>query len=187
MVPVEILGMQLDHDIGASVVLLGESNEITRVLPIFIGPAEATAIAIGLADVSPPRPGTHDLLLDVMAASGSRLLAVEVVGLEHGTFLAELEVETPAGVRRIDSRPSDAIALAVRLDVPIMAAVDVLDEAAVVVEPEDASLSEEEIERAVAEFHSFLESAEPADFEGSPDVEEPPDATHVDEPDNEEE
>ncbi len=183
MVPVEILGMQVDRESGASVVLLGESNEVTRVLPIFIGPAEATAIAIGLTDVTPPRPGTHDLLLDVMAAGGSELLAVEVVALEHGTFLAELEVETPSGVQRIDARPSDAIALAVRLGVPIMAAVDVLDEAAVVVEHEDAALSEEEIERAIVEFQDFLESAEPADFAGPPDTEKP----DTDEPDHDQE
>lgn len=183
MVPVEILGMQVDRESGASVVLLGESNEVTRVLPIFIGPAEATAIAIGLADVTPPRPGTHDLLLDVMAAGGSELLSVEVVALERGTFLAELEVETAGGVQRIDARPSDAIALAVRLGVPIMAAVDVLDAAAVVVEREDAALSEEEIEHVIAEFQDFLESTEPADFVSPPDIGEP----GTGEPDHEEE
>ncbi len=165
MVPVQIVGLHVDPASGVSVVLLGELGEVKRVLPIFIGPAEASAIAVGLSGVVPSRPLTHDLLLDVLRTSRSTLDAVEVTELRQGTFLADLVVSSADGEQRISARPSDGIALAVRCAARISVADQVLDDAAV---PVDHNVGEpfadEEVEEIVADFQRFLASAEPADF-----------------------
>jgi bifunctional DNase/RNase len=144
---------------------LSESGDATRVLPIMIGPAEAQAIVLGASGVAPPRPLTHDLLLDVLRALGAELLAVEVTELRDGTFFAELVVETAAGIERVSSRPSDGIALAVRVDTPLSVAAEVLESAAVEVEHEvQEGFTDEEIESIVGDFQEFLATASPADF-----------------------
>lgn len=172
MVPVDVYGVHLDPSSGASLVLLGERTDGVRVLPIFIGPGEAQSIAIGLAGVTTPRPMTHDLMLDALRMVGVEITAVEVTELRDGTFFAELQMTTPGGERRLSARPSDGLALAVRLGIPISVERAVLDEAGIEVErDEDQPFSEEEIERVVGEFQDFLARAEPADF-GRPD--EPP-------------
>ena len=73
MIPVDILGLHVDPTMGATIVLLGEGNDVNRVLPIFIGPLEATSIAVGLDPEGPPRPLTHDLMLEVVEALRERL------------------------------------------------------------------------------------------------------------------
>lgn len=134
MIPVQIFGLHVDPGSGASVVLLGEvggGHEVTRVLPIFIGPAEATAIVIGLSGVQPPRPGTHDLLAEVLRIGHLELSGVEVTGLHDGAFHADLLLNTPEGPRRMSARPSDGIALAIRCGAGIAVAGEVLNDAAV--------------------------------------------------------
>lgn len=175
MVPVDIYGVHLDPSSGASLVLLGERTVGVRVLPIFIGPSEAQSIAIGLAGVVTPRPLTHDLMLDALRMAGVELTAVDVTELRDGTFFAELEMNTPDGQQRLSARPSDGLALAVRVGVPISVERSVLDEAGIDVErDENEPFSEEEIERVVSEFHDFLARAEPADFgePGESDIDE---------------
>ncbi|NND73735.1 MAG: bifunctional nuclease family protein [Ilumatobacter sp.] len=177
MVPVQILGVYLDPNSGSSIVLLGEPSDVTRVLPIFIGPAEAQAIAIGIAEVEMPRPGTHDLMVEIINRWHARLVEVDVTELRDGTFFAELELATADGTQRVSSRPSDGIALAVRVGAPIMVAQRVLDTAAVGVERgDDEPFDAAQIEAIVAEFQDFLATAEPEDFgaPGGPPAEETP-------------
>lgn len=170
MVPVTIVGLQLNPN-EASVVVLAESSDASRVLPILIGPAEARAIAIAVAGIELPRPGTHDLMLAVLEDVSCRLEEIAVTELIDGTFYAEVSVESHAGRRRVSARPSDAIALAVRVDAPIHVHSGVLDAAAVSIEHEAGEpLSSEEIDAVVDEFHQLLEDASPEDF-----VDPPPD------------
>lgn len=165
MIPVELLGLQVETTTGAPIALLRETDDPHRVLPVFIGTPEAMAIAIGLEGTTAERPLTHDLLIDVLDGADTRLERVDVTALRGGTYHAELELRGPEGARRISSRPSDAIALAVRLHAPMFASEDVLQEAGVtVVEAGPEILDPEEIDSAVEEFTSFLEEVDPADF-----------------------
>lgn len=164
MVPVTIVGIQLDPA-STSVVLLAESPDARRVLPILIGPSEARAIAMAVAGLEPPRPGTHDLLLAVLAEVGCRLEDVAITELVDGTFHAELFVESAEGLRCVSARPSDAMALAVRTAAPIHVRAEVFDEAGIDVERQPgADLSDEEIEQVVSEFRSLLADADPEDL-----------------------
>lgn len=165
MVAVHIVGLQLDPESGIPVVLLA-ADPVTRVLPIIIGGAEAQSIALAAAGVVLPRPGTHDLMIDLLEHVDCRLEEVAVTELTNGTFFAELFVETPAGLRRISARPSDGIALAVRAGVPIFVNAQVLDDAGIDVLHEiDKPFSEEEIESIVEEFQQGLASVQPSDFD----------------------
>lgn len=164
MIAVQIVGMQLEPVSGVPVVLLGETTTPTRVLPIMIGTHEARSIA--LAGVELYRPGTHDLMVDVLEHVGSRLEEVSVTELVDGTFFAELFVEAPSGLHRISARPSDGIALAVRTGVPISVHADVLDAAAVAVHDESAApFTEEDIDDIVDRFQGYLATAQPSDFD----------------------
>lgn len=179
MVPLEVLGVQADPAQGTPVVLLQEAEEPHRVLPIFVGAPEAISIAIGLQHAETARPLTHDLLIDVLANTDARLERVEVVGVDDGVFLAELELAGPGGTRRISSRPSDAIALAVRLGLPMYASEQVLDEAGAVLvlrargdddlEVIEAlgpgtPLDDDAIEAEIGQWRDFLDTLDPSDF-----------------------
>ena len=128
MVNMTIFGLALDETNKAPILVLKGEDE-TSVLPIWIGAMEAMAISMALNKVDFPRPMTHDLLLNVIAQLDSKLVRIEVTDIEKGMFFAELVVETEKGVKRIDSRPSDAIALAVRAECPILVADKVVSEA----------------------------------------------------------
>lgn len=191
MILMEVLGLQVEAVSGAPLVLLRETDDPHRVLPVFIGPNEAVAIAIGIQHATTERPSTHDLLVDVLGELGADLRRVDVTELRDGTFIAEIELRDRAGsVRRVSARPSDAIALAVRVDAPVFAAEAVLDEAGAELqvqddddetpdEPERARaepvLSEDEIEHEVAEFRRALASVQPEDFREPEDPREPED------------
>lgn len=162
MVEMELLGVKLELPSNTPVVMLREVEGRRRVLPIFIGLPEANAIAFALDGVVPPRPLTHDLLCNVLEETGWRLDQVVVTALTEGTFYAELHLQGPAGAQVVSSRPSDAIALAVRVGAPIFAAESVVDEAAAEVEePEEG---EADSEAVVEEFRSFIENVNPEDF-----------------------
>lgn len=115
------------------VVILKQKNS-DRYLPIWIGPAEADAIAVRLQEVSVSRPLTHDLLHNVIGELGGAIDHVIVSGLDHDTFFAKISVTRSGETVQIDSRPSDALALAVRAKVPIYADDDVLERAGVQLE-----------------------------------------------------
>jgi uncharacterized protein len=183
MRPVDVLGLNVERANGAPLVLLREQDAPHRVLPIFIGAPEAIAIAYALNDDTPPRPLTHDLLATLLDSIHAHIDHVELTELHEGTFHAELTVHGPNGERRLDSRASDAIALALRADAPVLASEDVLDQAGailalvtdddVVVVEEDAT-SEQAIDEEVARFRSFLDDLDPTQFDTRPSPTEPP-------------
>src|SRR5919202_1632106 len=135
------------------IVLLREANGQHRVLPIFIGPVEATAIAFALQGVTTPRPMTHDLLRDLLNALGVAVERIVITELRDRTFYAEIQMTNNGAGCKVSSRPSDAIALAARLNTPIFADEAVLDEAAVPVTDDEDDDHEDEVER----FREFLE------------------------------
>ncbi len=149
------------------VVILKEKG-MERYLPIWIGPAEADAIAVRLQEVAVARPLTHDLLRSVIDALGARISSIIVNDLANDTFYARVLLDVDGRSIEIDSRPSDAIALAVRAEVPIYAEETVLDKAGVVLDGEKAmdknTVDPEELEKMSA-FREFIESLDLDDFE----------------------
>lgn len=195
MVLVEIFGLQIEATSGAPLVLLREVDDPHRLLPIFIGGSEALAIARGLQGVTAERPLTHDLLVQLLERTGNRLEDVAVTDLRNGTFFAELRLEGRNGRRVLTSRPSDALALAVRVGAPVYAAEAVLDEAGAVLQPAEGDESDDPrlaptltgpaADEVVAEFRGFLDQLDPADFlEGGHQADPPgPSADQPDGPD----
>jgi hypothetical protein len=149
---VEVLGVRVEMPSNQPIVLLREV-EGDRYLPIWIGATEATAIAYVQQGVVPPRPLTHDLLKDVIDALDRSLTEVRITRLEDGVFFAELHLSEGVVV---SARPSDAIALALRMSSPIEVDDAVLDEAGVIIPNEE----EDEVER----FREFLDQVTPEDF-----------------------
>ncbi len=117
-------------------VVILKQKDGDRYLPIWIGPAEADAIAVRLQEVAVPRPLTHDLLHNVLSELGGRIEHIIVSGLDHDTFFAKIIVAANGRTVAIDSRPSDALALAVRAKVPIYAEDAVLEKAGVQLDKE---------------------------------------------------
>lgn len=157
----ELLGVRLELPANAPVVLLREQEGERRVLPIYIGPEEARAIALALEGVETPRPMTHDLLRDLLAALDATVAGITVTELREATFFAEIELRSAGGTVRVSSRPSDAVALAVRVGAPIFASEEVLAEAAM---PAAEEADEEEQEEIVDQFREFLDEVNPEDF-----------------------
>lgn len=156
----ELLGVRLELPANAPVVLLRERGAGRRVLPIYIGPEEAKAIALALDGVATPRPMTHDLMRDLLASLGASVQRVVLTELRDSTFFAEVELALAGQVHRVSSRPSDAIALAVRVEAAIFASEAVLDDAATPA----ADGQPEEQDQIVDEFRHFIESVNPEDF-----------------------
>ncbi len=118
MVEMKVFGLALDEESQVPVLVLKDKDEKT-VLPIWIGAMEAMAISLALNGVKLPRPMTHDLLLSAIQALEGTVVGVNVVSLKEGTYYAEVEVDHGGKRKRIDCRPSDGIALALRAEVPI--------------------------------------------------------------------
>jgi bifunctional DNase/RNase len=115
-------------------VVLLRQTDVERYLPIWIGPYEAEAITVALQEVEMIRPLTHDLLRNVFSVFGGKILRVEIVSLKEDIFYGNIVVEKDGKTLEIDARPSDAIALAVRVHVPILVSREVMDTAAIVPE-----------------------------------------------------
>lgn len=151
------------------VVILKE-KAAERYLPIWIGPAEADAIAVKLQEVTVPRPLTHDLLGSVIETLGASVNSIIVNDLRNDTFFAKIMLTSNGKEIEVDSRPSDAIALAVRLKVPIYAEENVLEKAGIVIDPETGKpapareIPPEELEQMSA-FRDFIESLDLSDFD----------------------
>ena len=150
-----VVGVRVELPSNQPIVLLREV-EGDRYLPIWIGAVEATAIAYEQQGVKPARPLTHDLLRDVLAALQAPLNAVEIVELKENVFYADLLIGD--NNLRVSARPSDSIALALRVGAPIRCAEQVLSEAGIVIPDEQ----EDEVEK----FREFLEQVRPEDFAG---------------------
>ena len=154
--------MRVELPANTPMVVLREQEGRHRLLPIMIGSPEASAIHNALEGVVPQRPLTHDLMVNVVAALGAELESVIVTEVRDHTFFAELHLRTNGGPKVISSRPSDALALAVRTGTPIYANEDLLDEAALDAPDE---MAEQEEEAILDEFRDFLEEINPEDFE----------------------
>ncbi|MDK2957766.1 MAG: uncharacterized protein PWQ57_3264 [Desulfovibrionales bacterium] len=128
MVEMQVFGLALDEDSQVPVLILKDKEE-KSVLPIWIGAMEAMAISLALNKVAFPRPMTHDLLLNALTVLEGKVLRIEITSLEEGTYFAEIVVQQGEVERRIDSRPSDAIALALRAEAPILVNETVLESA----------------------------------------------------------
>ena len=128
MVKVDIFGLALDEKSKSPILVLKDETD-ARVLPIWIGAMEAMSISMAINRIPFHRPMTHDLLLNVIRDMGGVVVKVEISNIENGTFFAEIVVSMGDEIKRIDSRPSDAIALAVRAECPIFVGEAVLEEA----------------------------------------------------------
>jgi len=150
-----------------------------RYLPIWIGPAEADAIAVKLQGVNVPRPLTHDLLCQVIDSLGASINSIIVSDLKSDTFYAKVILNVDGGQIEVDSRPSDALALAVRAEVPIYADEGVMDKAGIILDEEtgkpvvdeteealgkDRKVSEEEMKKLSA-FYDFINTLDMDDFD----------------------
>jgi len=167
MLSVDLVGIQLDPSTGASVLVLREHDAPHRMLPIVVGGAEAASIALAAQGQVMPRPMTHDVMATLVESFDGHLDAVELVDLREGAFVANLAVSGPTGELRLDTRPSDAIALAVRLHAPLFVSEHVLDEAGA--QPAPAVLDDAEIDAEVGQFRDFLDRLDPGDFVAGPD------------------
>ena len=157
-VPMSVTGVRVELPSNTPIVLLREQTGV-RFLPIWVGTVEAMAISSALEGAEPPRPQTHDLI--VTEALGARAVRVVVTELRDSVYFADLVFERDGEEIVVSSRPSDAIALAVRNGMPVFASQAVLDEAGIEIETEtEEEASEEEIER----FRELLEGITVDDF-----------------------
>lgn len=166
MVQVRVIGVALDPAQQHVVLLkpVDDGRGEGQVLPVWIGAQEAMSILVAVERASVPRPLAHDLMTAMLREVEASVERVEVTRVEDGTYYAEITLATPGGVRVLDARPSDAVALASRVDAPMFVADDVLAEAGV---PDEAVevLPGPEDDR-VAEFRRFLDDVDPEDFQG---------------------
>ncbi|MFN8389262.1 MAG: bifunctional nuclease family protein [Bdellovibrionota bacterium] len=159
-----VAGLVLDPSTNAPIVILKDANSDTC-LPIWIGLAEATAIASALKKVEVQRPMTHDLLKDVIDQLGGRVIKIVVTSLRENTFLANIEIACGEALNIIDSRPSDAIALAVRTNCPILVSSQVLEQAQVTLVAVNPTGNEEDIEFKTVEEGGESQSTNFANIE----------------------
>lgn len=141
-VQVDIIGLSTSPSSGGAYALVLGEIDGNRRLPIIIGAFEAQAIALELEKIQPPRPMTHDLLRDLFDGIGAEVLDVVIDELRDGTFFAKIRFIHDGEESQLDSRPSDAVALAVRVDAPIYVAPSVLEEAGIPSEDEVAEAEE---------------------------------------------
>ncbi len=161
MVPLELVGVRVEVPANTPMVLLREQEGRHRLLPIYIGSPEASAIHYALEGLDPPRPLTHDLFLNVLGELGAEIERVVVTEMRERTFFAELHLTTANGNKVVSSRPSDAIALAVRCAAPLFASEELIDELG----QEPPEEPEESAEEIIDEFKDFIENVSPEDFE----------------------
>ncbi len=156
MIELELVGVRVELPHNQPIVLLKERAG-DRFLPIWIGAVEATSIAFALQGVVTSRPMTHDLMRDLLSNLEVSVDRIVVTELREGTFYAEIRMTSDGESVTVSSRPSDAIALAVRATVPIFADESVLEEAGI-------HIDEEEESDEVEQFKEFLEQVTPEDF-----------------------
>ncbi len=165
MVEMHLAAVRVELPTNTPILLLQEADGARRTLPIYIGAAEATAIAYALQGVQTARPMTHDLMRDLLEELGASLDSVVITELRDSTFYAELRLTLGGRQHAVSSRPSDAIALAVRLGTTIYAD-DALIDAEGVVLAADAEEDAEppEAEELVEQFSEFIKTIRPEDF-----------------------
>lgn len=159
MVEMELAAIRVELPSNTPVVLLRETGDGGRTLPILIGHQEANAIAFAMQGVETQRPMTHDLMKDLLVALAVHVEGIVITELVNGIFYAEIRMSRDGQPYAVSSRPSDAMALAVRLGVPIFAEDALLDAEGVAFE--EQAEGEEEV---VKEFQQFIENVRPEDF-----------------------
>ena len=164
MSEMRVVGVRVELPANQPILLLRETSG-DRYLPIWIGSVEATAIALEQQGVKPARPLTHDLLKDVIGALGRRLEQVRITDLQEGTFYADLIFDRDI---KVSARPSDSVAIALRVGVPIYVEEAVLAEAGLLIPDENddeptGAVREDEVEK----FKEFLDSVSPDDFKAT--------------------
>ena len=152
------MGIAIDTRTGAPIVVLHDLDN-RKALPIWIGSAEASAIIRKIENISVTRPLTHDLIIDIIEKTGYEIDRVEINDVENDTYFADicLKDKNRENEIRIDSRPSDAIAVAIRADVPILIGTSVMAEGAI-------SVNSQKEEEEAQEFKSFIQNIKPSDF-----------------------
>lgn len=158
---IEVVGVRLELPTNAPVLVLRELNGRRRIMTIHIGGTEASAIHTALEGVEPPRPLTHDLLVDVIESVDVTLESVTITELRDQTYYAEMLLQTAAGQRSVSCRPSDAIAVALRAGQPIYVSDAVIDEVGSEIPEAEAG---EDDDTVVDEFRDFLDTISPEDF-----------------------
>lgn len=156
-IPMDLVGIRVEMPTNTPIMLLREQGG-DRYLPIWIGTPEATAIALAYDGIQTKRPLTHDLCAALIEELGATVDSVIVTELRGGTFYADLTVSLGGDVHHISSRPSDAVAIAVRAQAPLFANKDLLDEVGV-------HLHEHDDETEIEKFRDFLDHVDPTDFE----------------------
>ncbi len=159
MQEMHIYGVSFDI-VGKQPIVLLKTADGNKFLPIWIGHSEAAAILMKLQGASTPRPMTHDLLTDMLSQLEARVIRITVTELRDSTFYASITIQQDGSELEVDSRPSDAIALAVRAEAPIFADDQVIEESAIEF-AEGEEVNEEEI---VDEFRKFLDQVTPDEF-----------------------
>ena len=157
MIEVVVAQLGMDRTSNSPVVILRE-REGTRVLPIWIGPAEASAIAMEMQGIRPPRPMTHDLLKTVIHGLGANVTRIRIAALKEKTYLAELWLARGDHVFQLDARPSDSIALALRTSAPIFTEDDLLDDV------DDLDTTAPDPAAEAERLRTWLENMNPEDF-----------------------
>jgi len=174
MIEVEIDSVRVSLTNQQRIVILKEIDQ-DRYLPIWIGLYEAEAITIALQDIQVARPQTHDLLRTLINALNARLVQVEVKSLSEDVFFGNLVLEISGDLQNVDCRPSDALALAARLNVPIMVSEEVMEQAGIIPE-EDTTISDNEVSDVEFEdsnldvFENFLKNFDEGDDDFESDI-----------------
>lgn len=170
MISLELLGVRMELMGNVPVLLLREREGLRRVLPIYVGVPEATSIQWAVEGREAPRPLTHDLIVHLLGALGAVLDKVVISDVRDGTFFADLHLQTRSGSVVLSSRPSDAVAIAVRAGASIFCTGDVLDEAGRIAEFEEEANPDSETDESsetelLGEFRDFIENIRPEDFD----------------------
>lgn len=160
LIPMEVVGVRVEMPSNQPIVLLKEIDGL-RFLPIWVGAAEATAIAFAQQGVEPPRPFTHDLMKEMVELLDATLIAVHLTQVKDGVFYATMNLRDASGqAQALSARPSDAIALALRTASNILATEELLNEVGIEI-PQGEGDNQE-----VEKFREFLEQINPDDFAG---------------------
>lgn len=158
MIEMKVMGIAIDTASGSPIIVLND-KENRKALPIWIGSAEASAIIRKIENIKVLRPMTHDLIIDIVEKTGYIVNRVEINDVEKDTYFSTIFLQSPSGEEiKIDSRPSDAIAVAIRVEAPIFVSAKVLADGSV-------SCDNAKDEAESEEFRNFVQSIKPSDFE----------------------
>ena len=158
MIEMKVMGIAIDTATGSPIIVLNDKDN-RKALPIWIGSAEASAIIRKMENIKVIRPMTHDLIMSIIEKTGYTVNRIEINDVEKDTYYATMFLtDDKDNVIEIDSRPSDAIAVAIRVDAPIFVTANVISNGSV---STDSAKDEEEAQ----EFKKFVQSIKPSDFE----------------------